>query len=162
MFRAIILLITISMPLSGNAHPADLGHPFLLTAIKYLGMTETNDRSELQKLMNVDPIKTEWCAAFANSIIRLNGYKGSEAVSPNPLLAKSFSKFGVPVLTPEPGDIVVFDRIDGADWQGHVGFYVRTEGEKYQIISGNSSDMVKFRFYPIEYVVAIRRPMILD
>lgn len=150
------------MPLTGNAHPADLGHPLLLTAIKYLGMTETNDRSKLQKLMGVDPVKTEWCAAFANSIIHLNGYKGSEAVSPNPLLAKSFSKFGVPVLTPEPGDIIVFNRIDGADWQGHVGFYVRTEGETYQIISGNSSDMVKFRFYPIEYVVAIRRPMILD
>ena len=37
--------------------------------IKFLDYTEKEDRRELKELTGVDPVRIEWCAAFANAIL---------------------------------------------------------------------------------------------
>ena len=56
----------------------------------YVGMSERKNRKELRSLINVDPVSTEWCAAFVNSILELENIEGSGTVHHNPLLARSF------------------------------------------------------------------------
>ena len=33
-------------------------------AVQYNGMHERTDRAELKELLDVDPVRTEWCAAY--------------------------------------------------------------------------------------------------
>ena len=122
-------------------------------------MTDRKNRSELQELMKLDPIKTEWCAAFINSILELENVEGSGAVHRNPLLARSFLAWGHTVRKDQikRGDIVVFPR--GTEgWQGHVGFYYgTTENGLWIILSGNYNGAVKYAVYRPNYAIGIRR-----
>ena len=132
---------------------------YMLTAASYMFYTEHNNRKELKKFLNVDPANTEWCAAFINSTLHTHGFEGSESVSEFPLLARSFVEYGIPVTTPEVGDIVVLSR--GDSWQGHVGFYV-SETQKngvtyYALLSGNNDDAVNIDWFEKRRVVDIRR-----
>lgn len=136
--------------------------PLLDTAFQYVALSEKRDHAILTKLLGFDPRETEWCAGFVNAILHMNGYKGSEQIHEHPLLAKSFTEFGLPIELPMPGDIVVFNRQNGESWQGHVGFYVSTKDDRLLILSGNTNDRVRYEYYDRDLVVAIRRPMILD
>lgn len=133
------------------------------TAGMLLGLHERRDRAELTSLLGVDPVRTEWCAAFVNMILDLHGISGSESVSHNPLLARSFLQWGDPVekANIQRGDIVVFPR-GNQGWQGHVGFYVETmiiDGiEYYAILGGNQDDnSVSVDLYPARRAIGIRR-----
>ena len=97
------------------------------TSIPYLGYAERTHRNELQELTGVDPVRTEWCAAFINSVLEESGIEGSASVSNYPLTARSFLKWGVGVDSNDIaiGDIVVFPR-GNQGWQGHVGIYFKT------------------------------------
>src|SRR5215831_19429932 len=57
----------------------------------------------------------DWCAAFANLVLRRTGHRGSGSA-----LARSFAHYGRAAPGPVPGAIVVFPH--------HVGFVVRAEG----------------------------------
>lgn len=136
----------------------------LAVAGEYLGYTETQHRPELTAFLGVDPRRTEWCAAFVNSVLARTGTAGSSSVSENPLLARSFLLWGVPVdhknEDPRPGDVVIFPR-GRQSWQGHVGFYVNTvtvDGREYwQILGGNQSNSVSLDLRPPERALAVRR-----
>jgi uncharacterized protein (TIGR02594 family) len=136
----------------------------ILVAENYLGFSEKSNRSELREFMGVDPRVTEWCAAFANSVLRDAGVEGSASVSDYPLMARSFLEWGDPVdhrqEDPQPGDIVVFPR-GRQSWQGHVGFFVDTvevDGKQYwQILGGNQSNAVTVDLYVPERALAVRR-----
>lgn len=132
---------------------------YMQTAASYMFYTEYNNRKELRKFLNVDPTNTEWCAAFINSTLHTHGFEGSESVSEFPLLARSFVDYGIPVITPEVGDIVILSR--GADWQGHVGFYVSKIQKNgvtyYALLSGNNNDAVNIDWFPESRLVTIRR-----
>jgi len=125
-------------------------------AMSFLGYEELADRSKLQSLMGVDPLRTEWCAAFVNGVLKKNNIYGT-----NSNLARSFLNWGVEVDTADIqiGDIVIFPR--GAEWQGHVGFYVGsivTSGsEYYLILGGNQQDTVSIQPYPAKNAIGIRR-----
>lgn len=145
--------------------PVDTADADTLTvAGKYLGYTETQHRQELTAFLGVDPRRTEWCAAFVNSVLAATGTVGSSSVSEYPLLARSFLLWGVPVdhkhEDPQPGDVVIFPR-GRQSWQGHVGFYVNTvvlDGREYwQILGGNQSNSVSLDLRPPERVLAVRR-----
>ena len=131
----------------------------IVTAYSYYGFTETTNRNQLKELTGIDPVQTEWCAAFVNAILRLEGKEGSESVSEYPLTARSFLQWGEEVKEPKSGDIVVFPR--GAAWQGHVGFYVRTVKlsgvDNYVILGGNQDDSVSLEYYPAAKAISIRR-----
>ena len=131
----------------------------IVTAYGYYGFSETKNRYELLEFIGVDPVETEWCAAFVNAVLKEDGIEGSESVSAFPLTARSFLLWGEEVDTPKSGDIVVFPR--GEPWQGHVGFYVRTvmlaEGPHYVILGGNQEDKVSLEYYPASKAISIRR-----
>ena len=132
----------------------------LYSAAYHLGLEEQENRQELKRVLGVDPVNTEWCAAFVNAILSLNDIPGSESVSDYPLTARSFMKWGVAVDTPQVGDIVVFPR-GNSSWQGHVGFFVKPykyQGiDYYLILGGNQDNSVSYDFYPASKAIAIRR-----
>lgn len=160
------LLISLIFMISGCSNAIDRLSPppdTVETAGMMLGLHERRDRSELKAMLGVDPVRTEWCAAFINMILDLHGIDGSESVSSNPLLARSFLQWGQPVEKENiiRGDIVVFPR-GNQGWQGHVGFYVETmiiDGiEYYAILGGNQDDnSVSVDLYPARRAIGIRR-----
>lgn len=114
----------------------------------------------LKQILGVDPVTTEWCAAFINMILLENDLPTSESVSEYPLMARSFLLWGTKVTKPEKGDIVVFKR--GADWQGHVGLYVGTTTDQngkeyYNVLGGNQNDKISIEPYAVSRVLSIRR-----
>ena len=131
-----------------------------INAIQYVGMTESSNRQELRDYTGVDPVRTEWCAAFVNAVLNETGIKGSDTVSAYPLTARSFLKWGTEVVEPQPGDIIVFPR-GTSSWQGHVGFYLKTQivngVEYYLILGGNQSNKVSIVPYRSKYALGIRR-----
>ena len=131
-----------------------------MVAWQYLNYGETSHRQELKAFTGVDPVRTEWCAAFLNAVLRESGIEGSESVSDYPLTARSFLHWGEAVEVPEIGDIIVFPRGNAA-WQGHVGFYfgsVNVDGvEYYKILGGNQDNKVSVELYPAHRALSIRR-----
>ena len=129
-------------------------------AYYYYGLSETKDRKLIKEITGVDPVQTEWCAAFVNMVLLEQGLPTSATVSDYPLTARSFLYWGDKVKEPKQGDIVVFKR-GNSGWQGHVAFYVSTtkiNGETYyNVLGGNQSDSVSIEPYPVNKVLGIRR-----
>lgn len=137
------------------------GNNIVDTADLYIGMHERTNRRDLRKFVGVDPVSTEWCAAFVNSVLEKNSVPGSELVSENPLMARSFMNWGEDARDdPKTGDIVVFPR-GGNNWQGHVGFFVisyfENDVEYYIILGGNQNDEVSYEAYEAKKAIAVRR-----
>lgn len=134
------------------------------TAAEYVGLTETNNRAEITQLVGVDPVSTEWCAAFVNAILDLDGVPGSDTVHEYPLLARSFLHWGEPIAAADirRGDVVVFPR-GNAGWQGHVGFYKQSAVingvEQWLILGGNQDQSVSYAWYPAASALGVRRWM---
>ena len=134
----------------------------VVSAQPYIGLQERQDRTEIRALVGVDPVRTEWCAAFVNAVLELDGIPGSESVSENPLMARSFLNWGERVDRSDikRGDIVVFPR-GTQGWQGHVGFYVETrtidDKEWWVILGGNQSNEVRYDLYNPNRAIGIRR-----
>lgn len=124
------------------------------------GLDEHSARVQINNLTGVDPAHTEWCAAFVNSILNLHNIQGSESVNKNPLLARSFLDWGIPVSEPRYGDIVVFER-EGSSWKGHVGFYIEStvvDGvPSYVVLGGNQDNRIGYDTYPTSRLLGIRR-----
>lgn len=144
----------------GKEYADTIQRPAELVALQYIGFSQKTHRTELKQLMGVDPVRTEWCAAFVNAVLSETGVPGSESVSDYPLTARSFLDWGVAVKDPEPGDIVVFPRGTEA-WQGHVGFYLRTQIIKgikyYYILGGNQNNRVSIELFRATRAIDIRR-----
>lgn len=134
----------------------------VVTAQPYIGLQERQDRTELRELVGVDPVRTEWCAAFVNAVLEIDGIPGSDTVSEYPLTARSFLLWGDRVEKQDikRGDVVVFPR-GNQGWQGHVGFYVETRlmnGKEYWIIlGGNQSNEVRYELFNPRKAIGIRR-----
>ena len=129
-------------------------------AYYWIGLDETRDRKLIKEIMGVDPVQTEWCAAFVNMVLLENGLPRSSSVSNYPLTARSFLRWGEEVEEPKQGDVLVFER-GNSSWQGHVAFYV---DEKiidnklyYSVLGGNQDDKVSVDLYPASKLLSIRR-----
>lgn len=130
-------------------------------AYHYYGLNEEKDRTLLQQLLGVDPVTTEWCAAFVNFILLENELPLSSSDSDYLLTARSFLRWGDEVTeNPRKGDILVFTRGD-SEWKGHVGFYVSHKEVNgrviYQVLGGNQSNSVSIEAYPDFKLLSIRR-----
>jgi len=129
-------------------------------AIGYLGLHEHKDREQLHNLVGVDPVQTEWCAAFLNAILENQNIAGSDSVSNNPLMARSFLSWGDTVAVPQIGDIMIFKRGNNS-WQGHVAIYLDTVKKNnktyYKILGGNQDDSVTISYYPTDLLISARR-----
>jgi len=139
----------------------------VLNALRYIGFSEIFQRYELSNLTGIDPVRTQWCAAFVNSILAMSDIPGSKTVSDNPLTARSFLEWGEPIdpADIQRGDIVVFPR-GRSDWQGHVGFYIDTriiDGyPMYVILGGNQDNTVDYDLFAPGTALDIRRYVITE
>ena len=139
----------------------------VVTAQPYIGLEEREDRTEIRALVGVDPVRVEWCAAFVNAVLELDGIEGSSSVSNNPLMARSFITWGDTVDRSQirRGDVVVFPR-GNVSWQGHVGFYVESQtvrGREYWVIlGGNQDNTVSYQLFNPRRAIAVRRSPQVD
>jgi uncharacterized protein (TIGR02594 family) len=80
--------------------------------------------------------ETSWCAAFVNwCFLNSRGSAATHSAS-----SGSFRTFGTAILSPVPGDIVVFERTNSAEaaaGRGHVGFFVADLGNEVEVLGGN-------------------------
>lgn len=131
-----------------------------LKAREYLGLHEQTDRTELEEILGVDPVRTEWCAAFVNAMLEQDGVPSLNTVDhPHPLLARSFLDHGSPINPQDIqyGDLVIFPR-GSQGWQGHVGFYVgRYSTGEWIILGGNQNKKVSYQLFESRRVIGIRR-----
>lgn len=161
MKKLILLFLLCGCASTNYTQTSGISYPeYLKTADSFVGLDERRDRLKLREFMRLDPVQYEWCAAFVNAVLRVNSVPGSGTVAENPLLARSFLEWGVPVDEPRMGDIVVFPR-GNEGWQGHVGIYIRTVQEDgityYMILGGNQNDKVSYKLYPASSALGIRR-----
>jgi len=158
--KLLYILATVVFATSACTPLADKSNS-VITAQTYIGLQERTHRAELRELLEVDPVRTEWCAAFVNAILEIEGIP-SNNLHEYPLLARSFLDWGDKVETADiqRGDVVIFPR--GTEgWKGHVGFYVDTQvvdGKEYWIVlGGNQSNEVRYDFYLPNRAIGIRR-----
>jgi uncharacterized protein (TIGR02594 family) len=129
-------------------------------AKKWEGKHAKKNKQELKSLFAstgqgpVDPVHTPWCAAFANAILRREGYDGTDS-----LMARSFLTWGMRTADPKEGDVVVLKR-GRSQWAGHVGFFVGYEwydGVKYvKVLGGNQNKEVSVAYFPASQVIGYR------
>ena len=126
-----------------------------------LDIQNAHNRAELREFTGVDPVRTEWCAAFVNSVLEESNIESNRSHK-YPLTARAFLDWGQRVSKEniKPGDIVVFPR-GNSSWQGHVGFYLKTQivngVEYYLILGGNQSNKVSIVTYRSNRALGIRR-----
>lgn len=124
-------------------------------ASTFISYHEESNRKELTDLLGIDPVETEWCAAFVNSMLQYNNIPGTDS-----LVARSFLKWGKSVTEPKLGDIVIFSR-GNEGWQGHVAFfidYIEIDGRQYiAVLGGNQNNQVSIKEYPTSRLLDIRR-----
>jgi uncharacterized protein (TIGR02594 family) len=129
----------------------------------YLGLEEwpgaRNNPAILQMFSdvghdNVTTDSTPWCAAFVGSVLGSLGLPHTRS-----LTARSYLDYGMPIdpLQAREGDIVVLWRNSPSSWQGHVGFFVRFEGQDVILRGGNQGNKVSDRPYPVSRILGIRR-----
>lgn len=133
----------------------------VITAQPYIGLSERQHRTELREFTGVDPVQVEWCAAFVNAVLEESNIQSNKDHK-YPLTARAFLDWGEKIRKDQiqPGDIVVFPR--GTEgWQGHVGFYLRTQvvngREYYWILGGNQRNKVSIVLYRSNKSLGIRR-----
>lgn len=130
-------------------------------AAQYMNFEERTHRTELIELVGVDPVRTEWCAAFVNAVLEESNIPSNNDHR-YPLTARAFLDWGQKVSKEDiqPGDIVVFPR-GTKGWQGHVGFYLKTVmingREYYWILGGNQRNRVSIVMYRSNKSLGIRR-----
>jgi len=127
-----------------------------------IGMTARGNRRDLVKLFSdtiektVDPVRTPWCAAWANAVLEKEGIKGT-----NSLLARSFLNWGSITTNPKKGDVVVLARGGKRSISGHVGFLVEraeVNGRRYvKVLGGNTRKYVQMSWYPESKVLGYRK-----
>jgi len=139
---------------TSDSNPADAAKP-------YAGLHERENREYLTDILGVDPVRTEWCAAFVNAVLEDDGLPNLyNQDHPYPLLARSFLDWGIPINYQDIqyGDLVIFPR-GTQGWQGHVGIYIGRyppTGELI-ILGGNQDKKVGYNLYKSSNIIGIRR-----
>lgn len=97
--------------------------------------------------------KISWCSSFINWCFAQVGITGT-----NSALARSWLEWGTPMRNPLPGCVVVLTRDDPNSWKGHVGFFVRLEGDSVVLLGGNQLEEVRENHYPVGSILSYRWP----
>lgn len=119
--------------------------PWLDIAKGELGVAETPGNEDNPRIVEYfrhtslgpSPDSVAWCGAFANYCMDKGGYNGTRSAA-----ARSWLNWGVILKDFTRGAVCVFSRGDDPSL-GHVGFAMRDLGDEIEIISGNSSNMVR-------------------
>jgi len=96
--------------------------------------------------------ETAWCSAFANRVMQLAGYDGT-----NSAWARSWLDWGREPADKEfaPGVVVVLSR---GPHSGHVGFLDSWTEDTVTLIAGNQGDSVSYANFPMSRVIGFRVP----
>jgi uncharacterized protein (TIGR02594 family) len=98
--------------------------------------------------------ETPWCAAFVGSILEMCDIESSRKA-----FARSYQHWGVEIVRPIPGCIVVFWRGSPNSFSGHVGFITGvTRTGNLVVLGGNQGDQVCERFFTRDRVLSYRWP----
>jgi len=148
-----MVAVLLALVLAGNSGAAWAGERSspLQLAQEYLGLHQDRDKYVLKELLDLDPRRIPWCAAFVNKILELAGYSGSDN-----LMARSFLSVGKKVRRPVHGDIVILTRGSNPA-SGHVGFYMGEENGMILVLGGNQQKAVRVSQYPKSKVLGYRR-----
>lgn len=95
--------------------------------------------------------ETSWCSVFVCWCM-----KQANVPHTNSLSARSWANWGVKIYEPQLGDIAVFNR-PPISWQGHVGFYVRNDGNRVWVLGGNQNNSVNISSYSGVHLIGYRR-----
>ena len=104
-------------------------------------------------------VKTDevaWCSEFVNWCLLKAGIMGTRSA-----VARSFLTWGQETKTPKLGDIVIFNRPPDPK-AGHIGFYIREDGDKIWTLGGNQNDAVNISAYPKSRVISYRRVLSVE
>src|SRR2546428_8462821 len=80
--------------------------------------------------------ETSWCSAFANWCMKQAGIKGTGRATARSWLHWGNLSLGIPCY----GAVTVLWRGKPNSWQGHVAFYVGTQGKKLLLLGGNQGN----------------------
>lgn len=94
--------------------------------------------------------ETPWCSAFANWCVERAGYEGTDSAA-----ARSWLRWGVQLLRPRRGCVVVLSRGEGA---GHVGFWIDETRTQVSLLGGNQGDRVCVAPFDKARVLGYRAP----
>lgn len=120
---------------SSNSSSSVLGQ-----ARSFMGMSENGNRSALARTLGVDPVRTPWCAAWANAVLRRSGYHSTGSN-----MARSFYSYGHR-SNGQIGDIAV---LRGGHHVGFVAGYSYRNGRRYvQVLGGNQHNQVRISSFP--------------
>ncbi|WGG53490.1 TIGR02594 family protein [Rugamonas sp. DEMB1] len=97
--------------------------------------------------------KISWCSSFMNWCLAQVGIAGTGSA-----LARSWLEWGIPLESPVPGCIAVLTRDDPNSWKGHVGFFLRIEGDSVVLFGGNQLEEVREHYYPVTSILSYRWP----
>jgi uncharacterized protein (TIGR02594 family) len=96
--------------------------------------------------------ETPWCSAFANRIMQLAGYQGT-----NSAWARSWLDWGREPEDAEFGKGVIVILARGAV-SGHVGFLEDWDDDRVKLLGGNQGNAVSYAWFPISRVIGWRVP----
>jgi uncharacterized protein (TIGR02594 family) len=133
----------------------------LKVALSQYGVKEITGRNHNKTIVDyakesgfewVNDDETPWCSIFINWVAFKACLERTKSA-----VARSWLKVGVPVLSPETGDVVVFKR-GNSTWQGHVGIYIsEAENSQINVLGGNQSNAVKISSYDKKDLLGYRR-----
>jgi uncharacterized protein (TIGR02594 family) len=97
--------------------------------------------------------ETAWCSAFANRVMQLAGYDGT-----NSAWARSWLDWGREPADAEfgPGVIVILER---GEYSGHVGFLEDWDDGRVKLLGGNQGNAVSEAWFPMRRVLGFRVPV---
>ncbi|MDP9125272.1 MAG: TIGR02594 family protein [Pseudomonadota bacterium] len=100
--------------------------------------------------------KANWCSSFVHWTLARAGIAGIAGTAS--ALARSWRTWGDALDAPRIGCIAVLWREDPQGWKGHVGFFLRADGDEVVLLGGNQLDSVREHRYPRDQVLAYRWP----
>lgn len=95
--------------------------------------------------------ETAWCASFVGAMLEKAGLRSTRKLN-----ARSYMEWGQPTTKPQAGDLVIFWRKSPSHWTGHVGFFVKREGDRIMVLGGNQSNAVNTAWYPAGRLLGFR------
>ena len=114
-------------------HKSDPAVQKYYEAVKVWGGRDITGKTNGGNRVNTPSDSVPWCAAFVNWCLMQADIKGTESAGAN-----SFQNWGSGLHAPTYGCIAVVNRPGGK----HVGFYLKTNGNKIVLLGGNQSNKV--------------------
>lgn len=135
--------------------------PWLPLARSFIGTSEIPGPKHNSKIVQwwadikakIRDDETPYCAAFVGAMLERCGIQSSRSAA-----ARSYLLWGVPVLDPFPGCIVVFSR-PGCSWCGHVAFFEGFDPSgNVMALGANQANTVSVKPFAAARVLGYRSP----